>query len=437
MKAAWAGFLALPCLLVVAWRPAADEPPWEEVFAAKGVAPQPLEQLTWRTDLAAALAEAEKSARPLFVTLRCLPCKQCADFDAAVLEGGSELTPLLRQFVTVRLTDAAGLDLTLLPGEGFQDFDMSWWGYLLSHDRRLYAVFGGRDDVSDTTRISVPALMSTLQRVLRHHYDPRRAAWDVDRAPAPREPRLPASLPGYASWTKQRPNEGAECLHCHQVAEILRQPAVDGKTFDKQRDFDVWPLPENVGLELERDDGLRVRAVRPGSPAARAGLHAGDVLGAAEGQRLFGQADFRGVLHRGPRDAGSVRVHFERASAVHAASLELAPGWRKTVLDWRMSVSQGNVGAYPGFWPLPGPRAGKGTLSIKVWYGPDPDVPDRPAYAAGLRQGDEIVAVGGEQPDLVGRAFLVWFRLRHDPGDEVVFEVRSGRGTREVRYRLR
>src|SRR5207253_6047476 len=32
--------------------------------------------------------------------------------------------------------------------------------------------------------------------------------------------------------------------------------------------------------------------------------------------------------------------------------LKVADGWRKTVLDWRMSVSQGNVGGDLGFWPL-------------------------------------------------------------------------------------
>src|SRR5688500_192727 len=60
----------------------------------------------WRGDLQDALREAREQNRPLFVTLRCLPCKQCSAFDKNVLEGGPDLEPLLRQFVTVRLTDA-------------------------------------------------------------------------------------------------------------------------------------------------------------------------------------------------------------------------------------------------------------------------------------------------------------------------------------------
>ena len=34
----------------------------------------------------------------------------------------------------------------------------------------------------------------------------------------------------------------------------------------------AWPLPENVGIHLDRDDGLLVTRVVKGSPAARAGI---------------------------------------------------------------------------------------------------------------------------------------------------------------------
>src|SRR5687768_3330195 len=120
---------------------------------AKLPAPQP--SVRWRIDLADALREAQAENRPVFVTMRCLPCKQCSAFDKNVLEGGSELDPLLRQFVTVRLIDAQDVDLRVLPMEGFQDLDLSWWGWFLSPEGRVYGVFGGRDHVSDETRISV------------------------------------------------------------------------------------------------------------------------------------------------------------------------------------------------------------------------------------------------------------------------------------------
>jgi hypothetical protein len=144
-------------------------PPWKEILGpAQGKLPASASiTFTWRTNLAGALAEARQKNRPLFVTFRCLPCKQCADFDKEVLEGGLTLDPLLTQFITVRLTDAAAIDLGIFPVEGFADLDLSWWGWFLSPEGRVYGVFGGRDHVSDTTRISTRALIASMPGCLR------------------------------------------------------------------------------------------------------------------------------------------------------------------------------------------------------------------------------------------------------------------------------
>ncbi|HEY7117895.1 MAG TPA: PDZ domain-containing protein, partial [Tepidisphaeraceae bacterium] len=338
---------------------------------------------------------------------------------------------------------AKDVDLHLLPMEGFQDFDLSWWGYFLSPERRVYGVFGGRDEVSDETRISVPALANTLKRVLAHHYDPRRASWDIDGpAPAPlAAPLPPTQLPGWASWSKDRKFDkqtaAAGCLHCHQVAEVLRQPAIDAHTFDKTRDFDVWPLPENVGIKLDRDDGLRVTAVIPDSPAAKAGVKAGDELAAAGDRRLFGQADFRGVLHRGPKAAGQVPIYWLRDGKPMSGTLALADGWRKTVLDWRMSVSQGNVGAEPGFWPLPASAASRKKFAVaadKLLV--HPYATNGNAKAAGLTDQMYVTAIDGQSPNLNGRGLLVWFRLHHELGDPVTLTVIEPNGQKkQIQYK--
>jgi serine protease Do len=132
----------------------ATMPPWKEILGPpQGKVPGPASfTVTWRTNLAAAMIEARQKNRPLFVTFRCLPCKQCADFDKEVLEGGPFLDPVLTQFITVRITDAAAIDVGIFPLEGFVDLDLSWWGWFLSPEGRVYGVFGGRDHVSDTTR---------------------------------------------------------------------------------------------------------------------------------------------------------------------------------------------------------------------------------------------------------------------------------------------
>ncbi|MEO6711573.1 MAG: thioredoxin family protein, partial [Planctomycetota bacterium] len=236
--------------------------------------PSPRPTLTWFGNLEQAQATAAREGRPLFVVLRCLPCKQCADFDAAVLEGGPVLTPLLQQFVTVRLTNVQPLDLRQFPMQSMQDLDLSWWGWFFSPQGSIYGVFGGKDEHGDSSRISVSALATTLKRVLDHHFDPRHADWEVDVKPLRGgKPVTALDLPGFASWGRRFVQDNPiECIHCHQVSEILRQPAIDAKTFDKQRDLQIWPYPENIGIQVLRDDGLLVAKVSEGSPAAAAGL---------------------------------------------------------------------------------------------------------------------------------------------------------------------
>src|SRR4051794_9842300 len=54
-------------------------------------------------DLPAAIAEAKRTNRPIFVTFRCVPCKACAGFDAEVAKGSEGIGRLARdKFVSLR-----------------------------------------------------------------------------------------------------------------------------------------------------------------------------------------------------------------------------------------------------------------------------------------------------------------------------------------------
>ncbi len=412
-----------------------DSSRWREVLGppAGEIPPDPGGDVLWRPDFDAALAEAEATRRPIFVTWRCLPCKQCAEFDKNVLEGSERLDPLLRRFVTVRMVDAAQLDERYFPYRTHQDLDLSWWGYFLRHDGTFYGVFGGKDHVSDSTRISEAALVNSLRRVLEHHYDPRREAWGID-APAPdrSSPKAgPKDTRGYALLLEKRPGLGGahpqhgSCLHCHQVGDMRTMEAIEEGTFDPGAMLRQWPLPENVGITLDRDDGLRVAGVAESSAAAAAGIRAGDRLGMADGVRLFGQADFRGVLHRAAYGADTIPLAWMRGGEFVTGDLEVAGDWRRAENSWRKTVYDGVFGPTMGFFPLPGPKAGKGEgLSIKPWMGPDPAT--RPVYGSGLRPHMEITSIGEMDEDMEVRKLITWFRLNHRPGDEVSYTVRGG-----------
>src|SRR5213078_333228 len=88
--------------------------------------------------------------------------------------------------------------------------------------------FGGKDEVSDATGISPEGLATTMKRGVDHDYDPRREKWDIDgSAPDLKgEASSITALPGYHACASHNGVElkKQECIHCHQVSEILRQP---------------------------------------------------------------------------------------------------------------------------------------------------------------------------------------------------------------------
>ncbi len=410
--------------------------PWEDILGSSAgqIAPDPGGDVVWRSEFNEALKEAQATNRPLFVTWRCIPCKQCAAFDKSVLEGSEKLDPLLRRFITVRMIDAAQLDQRYFPYQTHQDLDLSWWGYFLRPDGALYGVFGGKDHISDATRISEEALVHSLERVLAHHYDPRRESWRIDGdTPDPSQPKVGPKdsrgyellLEKYPAITKPDPKLGS-CVHCHQVGDMRHLEALDSGTYDVTKIMQQWPLPENVGIVLDRDDGLLVQSVAPESAASKAGIHAGDRLGMADGVRLFGQADFRGVLHRASYDADTILLGWVRDGTVHTGTLAVENGWRETENSWRKTIYSGVYGPNMGFFPLEGPRAGKGEgLSIKPWMGPKPA--DRPVYQTGLRPHMEIVAINGMSDDMDIRKLITWFRFNHKVGDQVTYTIKDGR----------
>jgi|GEM_PF-300112 len=424
-------------------------PDWQAIFEATPQAeiPAKLPALLWRDNLSDALAEAKKANRPLLVTIRCLPCKQCSGFDETVFEAQGELRDTLQQFVTVRITNMKDLDKRVLPYHTHQDLDVSWWGYFLSPEGGLYGVYGGIDAEGDTTRISGDSLKNAMDRVLNFHYDDRRATWNADpQAPdlSADEAPTPLTEDGYESFIKRdhMVEASKECLHCHHVAEILRQPEVDAGKFDKSEDFYVWPYPENLGLTLDRDHGLKVNEVEDKSPADKAGLKKGDVVMLAQDTMLFSQTDLRQVLQNLEGDKPKLELGVLRNGGYKSFTLKLKEGWRESDIGWRKSVAEADVGAHYGFgWPLKtnanerkGRKIKDDVMCIKPWF---PKGATGRAADAGMKANDFVIAVDGESPDLFGRAFLVWFRLRYEAGDTIELTLVNPQGnTRKIKYEV-
>lgn len=411
-------------------------PVWPEILGpSEGQLPAPREQLVWLDSLKDGLELARVEKRPLLVVARCPESKQFTEIDALLQRPDSEGELLLRQFVTVRLTNAWDFDYRLLRSEALQDGDCSFWAWMLTETGGALATFGGRDHEGENTRISLASFRAAARRVLGYYFDPRRPDWQIDpKSPDLSSPPLSVreALPvGYQMWKDdfRKGLKDTACLRCHQSQEIVLE---HNSTLAGLKAMLLWPYPENVGLKLDRDDGLTVTAVDPASVAAKAGFEAGDVLGSANDRRLFSQSDLRSVLQDLPYQGGTLRLRWMHGGEMREGTLVLKDDWREMppqVLAWRRSLVFGPLGLVPGFFPKALNDGQRKKLRIPLnTMAVQPQMnADSPVVSAGLQPSDVVIAVNGHNPDYDEHTFIVWFRRNAIPNQLNPLDVVSTR----------
>jgi hypothetical protein len=327
----------------------------------------------------------------------------------------TELQKLEQQFVCVRLVQMKGVDLRL-----FQfDYDQSWAVFFLNADGTIYGRYGTRagDKKNAATHLSVPSLKKAMERALELHkqYPANKTELAAKRGPEPRyatAERIP-SLQDRA----RGPTTPQNCIHCHMAGEHLRKLTYREKRLGPA-DIWIYPLPENLGLKMEVDDGLRVQQVLANSAAQRAGVEAGDELISMNGQPLISQADIQWVLHRAPVET-SIAVKLTRNGQTLDKTINVSGNWKDTDLSWRES----SWSLRPGLWTIPLSADGR-----KKWNLPpgDPALQVKWAFGnpplskqAGIKDGDIIVAVDGQPVPPDESHFMALVRLNHPPGDRV------------------
>jgi len=326
------------------------------------------------------------------------------------------LEDLEQQFVCVRAVQMKGVDLSL-----FQfDWDQTWCVFFLNADGTIYGRYGTRAGNGDksTTHISVPSIKKSMERALELHrgYPANQAQLAGKRGPKFE----------YATAEKIPNVEEHHCIHCHNVREgVLRTKWLDKKL--TAADLWVYPLPENIGLKMDVNDGLRVMSVTPHSPAAKAGIRAGDDLISLAGQPLISQADIQWVLHQSPVET-KLAVIFARGGkegTTTAATLTLGGSWKESDIAWR---SSSGPGLRYGFWAVPlaandklqrNIPADSFAFRVRNLYAPRAGK----LKDAGLREGDIIVAVDGKTEPMTESQFITYLRLSHSPGDTIRFTL--------------
>ena len=215
-----------------------------------------------------------------------------------------------------------GVDLNLFEF----DYDLTWTVFFMNTSGKVYGRFGGRDAKSADTRNSLGGLHYAMEAALTAHRNNPAA-----------KPDTPLQKPVYVenfAIAKKHYNKG--CIHCHQVKEIFRQEQINAGTWSRDNIY-TYPLPENVGMTLDSNRGNLVRAVQPGSPAARIGLQPGDVLQTLNRVAVHSFADAQYGLHKAPLQ-GQIAVSWQRDGKPLEGTLTVAAGWRRTNVTWRPSL---------------------------------------------------------------------------------------------------
>lgn len=323
----------------------------------------------------------------------------------------------------------AGVDLSI-----FQfDYDLTFAALLMNGDGTVYHRYGGRDETSATSRLSIASLVRVLRETLEDH-----AAYLKKPSPPPARPRR--TIEDIPPMARKLQKKKIDCFHCHMVNDAEGELAREEGRWSRE-DIWRWPLPDQVGLELDRDDATLVRGVISGSPAAAAGIVPGDRLVRLGGERVRTQADVQWVLERAPGKGATLPVEHLRAggAAPRKAELVLEKGWRAgTPLTFSWRPSMWPVKPQPGFGgkllegeDLEKVGLGPGTFAFRVGYivdwGDDAHT-GRSARKAGIRNGDIVLAAGGKKDFLTELHFQSWFRLTLKPGITVGLDVlREGR----------
>ena len=383
-------------------------------------------------DLPKAVAEAKSSGKPIVVVLRCIPCEQCVKLDDDLVDQDERLQSLLEKFVRVRVVSTNGLDLSL-----FQfDTDQSFAVFLLNADGTIYGRYGTRSDQTHwADDVSLEGLAKALEGALALHkdYPNNKATLAAKKGPAPDFPvpeKFPLLKDKYGSQLNYEGNVVQSCIHCHQIGDAQRQFHREKSGALPEQVLFPYPHPKAVGLILDPRERATVLRVEEGSPAAKAGFRAGDVIESLEGQPLLSLADVQWVLHHVAPDGGSVKAAVNRAGKASEMKIDLPKGWRqKDDIAWRASS-----------WELR--RRGLGGMFLKTV---SPELrterklpaegmalriehvgqyaPHNRAQQAGFRKDDVLVSFNGRK-DLARETDLLAYSLNElKPGTTVPVEI--------------
>jgi hypothetical protein len=289
------------------------------------------------------------------------------------------------------------------------DYDLTFMVFFLNAEEKVYARYGGRDAESPDSRQSLEGLHYTMKSVLAMHER-------HEKVFAPKAQETPQFIRDGFGFRR-----GGRCLHCHNVKEILIANLQKTGQWSREMGW-RYPLPENVGLVLEVDRGNVVKAVNEASPAALAGLRAGDVVQWLNRVPTHSIADVQFALDRAPK-AGSIEIAWQRGEKLLKEKLSLTEGWRKTDIGWRPSLYRLVPSArLYGTDLTPEEKKTLGLPANQLAFRQRDSVHSQ-ARAAGVRSGDIILGIDAKSLEGDVDDFLQYVKRHYFIGDQVTINI--------------
>ena len=317
------------------------------------------------------------------------------------------------------------------------DYDLTAAILCLHPDGTVLARYGARGRRDSMELNTLSGLRKTLERALLLYasYPENRArlvakslqATDRTFAHAEDIPVPAMQKRRTAAATKEN------CIHCHQLHEAEQDLAIRRHRFRIEDFSSRYPLPQQIGLLLDPEDGTRVQGLS--GAAKQAGLQLGDRILCFAGQAMTSIADFAWALQHSPQD-GTIPVQVLRLQDTKQTRLEftirLKAGWRKPTLSWRASMY-----ALPpkmGLWVTGIPQAererlgldpSKLALRVRGLFRPELD-------RSGLHVGDIVLALDADDRARTASEFHSRIRLEHSKLPTKI-HLRVRRGDQEHR----
>ena len=236
-----------------------------------------------------------------------------------------------------------------------------------------------------------------------------------------------------------------------EVADLSQQLYGGDRHQDLMRFAYGRPQGAMLGINIEdakgRADGVEVLGVSPGGPAEQAGLKAGDILVAMNGQ-LLKAADGRSPAAqlvesmRGVEPGQTVNLDYLRNGQRGSAAVKAAPAEPPIarILRERLPKQLPEGLQIPGFEALLGPERHFRSLELVTvtpklgkYFGTEEGllvVRAAEGQVLPLEEGDVLLSIDGRKPDSPGHAFRI---LRsYQPGEKVKLGVLRNRKPLEL-----